>query len=322
MPLLVPSDAPTITPSSIPSSAWLTTTSPSSDSPTTESPLTTRSPSTALSPSTTLSPSTIYVLTANAPLHVPHYSTSDSSSATVNTVPYTFTSCSVGVIHIADCDPDRCDNRQSDQYIRLYTNGEEVAFNDDTCSLCSVIDYPIESDTCLIYILQQGCFGVNKCSGNFTISLTSFPTPTPTSVPNPQSPTTNQVITVDMPLPVPYYSAVLTGSAYYNTVPFTFTACFAGVIHIADCDAARCNSGSNDQLIRLYSEGREIASNDDFCDYCSVIDYFSYFDTCQTYTLQQGCYNNKECVGKFTITLMSFDPFAGKLFSFVIVMYI
>ena len=281
---------PSATPTEQPS------TSPSSDSP------------------TTASPSTNYVVTLNEPLYVPYYSTSSTESASVNTVPYTFTSCSVGVIHIADCDPGRCDNRQNDQYIRLFLNGEEVANNDDACSYCSIIDYPIESDTCQTFILQQGCFGDKECSGSFTISLTSLPTQTPTSVPISQSPTTNQIITVDMPLNVPYYSTSLTVSALYNTVPYTFTACFAGVIRIADCDKDRCNSGSNDQFIRLYSEGREIASNDDFCDYCSVIDYSSYFDTCQTYTLQQGCFSNKACFGIFTITLITFDQLAGNMF--------
>ena len=313
----MPSEDPTIISSSIPLSAWPTTASPSSVSTTTASP-SSDSPITA-SPSTsavtkTPSPSTNYVLTANTPLHVPYYSTSLTNKATVNTVPYTFTVCNSGNINIADCDTDRCLRVSNDQYIRLYSEGREVAVNDDACSLCSIIKYPIVSDTCQTYILQQGCYSDSLCSGNFTISLTSFPTQSPTSVPISQSPLAIEVVTVDMPLQVPYYSTSLTDSANYNTVPFAFMVCFAGIIHIADCDADRCNSRSNDQFIRLYSEGREIASNDDFCDYCSVIDYFSYVDTCQTYTLQQGCYSNKACFGKFTITLISFDQFAGKMF--------
>ena len=76
-------------------------------------------------------------------------------------------------------------------------------------------------------------------------------------------------------------------------------------MHIADCDPDRCQSSSNDQLIRLYADGIQVAANDDYCGWCSVIDYSVTSDACQTYTLQQGCFSNLRCSGNFTITLTS-----------------
>ena len=127
--------------------------------------------------------------------------------------------------------------------------------------------------------------------------------PITTRKPTTRSPSSNNVITVNTPIHVPYYSTSLTASATVNTVSYTFTACFAGTIHIADCDSVRCLGSSNDQYIRLYVNGVQVASNDDSCNYCSVIDYRSVSDTCQTYTLQQGCYKNNQCSGNFTISL-------------------
>jgi hypothetical protein len=105
---------------------------------------------------------------------VPYYSASDTFYATVNTVPYTFTVCSAGSIHIADCDFDRCLATYNDQYIRLYSDGAEVAFNDQSCGSCSAITYYIASDTCHTYTLEQGCYANSLCTGAFTITLTSY----------------------------------------------------------------------------------------------------------------------------------------------------
>lgn len=263
-----------------PSTAWPTTASPFSVAPT------------ASTPSSNL------VLTVNTPLSVPYYWTSLTSSATVNTVPFTFTVCNAGDIQIADCDPVGCKDGKNDQYIRLYSSGKEIAVNDDagsmnsSCSYCSVINYRIESDTCQIYTLQQGCFGDNECSGYFKISLTVFAAQ----------------LTANTPLHVPYYSTSITHSATVNTVPYTFTVCSKGDIRIADCDSDRCRGDVNDQFIRLYSNGHEVVNNDDASStctgLCSAIDYRTdSFYACQTFTLQQGCFDDTTCSGNFTITL-------------------
>ena len=121
--------------------------------------------------SPTASPLPSYTLTADTPLQVPFYNTSGTNSATANTVPYTFAVCSIGTIRIADCDADRCLSRFNDQLIRLYSDGFQVAWSDDSCYACSVITYYITTDTCHAYTLQQGCYSNLQCSGAFTITL-------------------------------------------------------------------------------------------------------------------------------------------------------
>ena len=96
------------------------------------------------------------ILTANTPLYVPFYSASNTASASVNAVLYTFAVCSAGTISIADCDSSRCLTTLNDQYIRLYSDGTLLAFNDDACQ---------------VYTLQQGCYSNLQCSGAFTITL-------------------------------------------------------------------------------------------------------------------------------------------------------
>eukprot|EP01036_Dinobryon_divergens_P025135 gene25136-33654_t len=183
-----PTEQPTVlslSPSIAPSTDMPTTLAPTSAAPTpVQRPIPTPSsqPITARKTTRTLSNK---VITANTPLQVPYYSTSLTASATINAVPYTFTACFAGFIHIADCDPVRCLGGSNDQYIRLYVNGIQVASNDDSCSLCSVIDYLTVSSTCQTYTLQQGCFGSSQCSGNFTISLMNSPTIQPISLRQP-----------------------------------------------------------------------------------------------------------------------------------------
>ena len=124
-------------------------------------------------------------LVLNKPLHVPYYSTSDTASATVNTVSFTFTTCSSGYLYIADCDPNRCSSSNNDQYIRLYTTLGDLptAVSNDYCNQCSAIGFSQYLLKCRTYTLRQGCFGSSQCSGNFTITLfssqASVPTPQP-----------------------------------------------------------------------------------------------------------------------------------------------
>ena len=180
---VVPSEDPTISPNAIETTAWPTSANSSinyfnmTETPTAAP---TESSSKAPTEPTLLPsqiPSTNYVITVDTPLHVPYYSTSNTNFATSNSVPYTFTVCSAGDIHIADCDPNRCNYDGNDQYIRLYSSGEQVAANDDYCYYCSVIDYSIVSGTCQTYTLQQGCFGNTQCSGSFTITLAAVGVP-------------------------------------------------------------------------------------------------------------------------------------------------
>lgn len=122
-------------------------------------------------------------------------------------------------------------------------------------------------------------------------------------------------LTVGTPLQAPSYSLTSTDSAQTNIAQYTFTVCSLGHINIADCDSSRCAAGiTNDQYIRLYSNTNsvEVAENDDAtCVQCSIINYDKYSATCESFTLQQGCYGGYSCAGSFTITLTDFD---GKYF--------
>lgn len=137
------------------------------------------------------------------------------------------------------------------------------------------------------------------------VAPTEVPTTDPTFV---QSITPTAVSTVPFPtLRVPSYSAINTFSATIRTVPYNFTACPGVLLKISDCDPSRCFSGrrSSDQFIRLYNSTKsQVAFNDDSCSSCSTI-YYTTQGPCQLYTLQQGCYMNRFCTGKFSIQMIS-----------------
>ena len=170
-PISYPVDYPSI----LPPTASSPTESPT-NSPTGPSVDPTVMPTAAPSEWISRSPSISNILTATSPLHVPFYIASGTNSALHNTVPYTFTVCSTGSIYIADCDVDRCLNTYNDQFIRLYSDGKEVAWADQSCYGCAVIDYSNTSDTCHTYTLEQGCYWSFSCTGAFTITLTSYGT--------------------------------------------------------------------------------------------------------------------------------------------------
>ena len=176
-------------------------------------------------------PSSNYVLTINTPLHVPYYSASYTSSATVNTVPYTFTTCFAGELYIADCNSVRCQSGINDQYIRLYSNGLEVASDDDSCTeLCSIINYRIMSATCQTYTLQQGCYSNRGCSGNFTISFTSFPSQTPIIISTVTPRTSSTVAPTVSPIVTPTTSSTVAPTASPIVAPTTSSTLTPSII--------------------------------------------------------------------------------------------
>jgi len=123
----------------------------------------------------------------------------------------------------------------------------------------------------------------------------------PVIAPTP-SPTVYVPPTTFVPVTCAAYSASNTASATQNYATCTFTACAGVSLRIADCDAARCPSGSNDQYIRLYDgSGAEVTSNDDSCNLCSTITYTT-TGICQVYTLYEGCFGSTSCNGAFKIT--------------------
>eukprot|EP01035_Chromulina_nebulosa_P001810 gene1810-2441_t len=139
------------------------------------------------------------------------------------------------------------------------------------------------------------------------IQLMKLPTISPSTVPS-ITPNVSPIFAVPSFSPtfyliIPYFSATLTNSATVNTQSYTFTSCIAGTFYFADCDPGRCPSGSNDQYIRLFINGVEVASNDDSCNYCSTILYTTVSNACQIYTFKMGCFQQNSCTGIFKITI-------------------
>lgn len=99
---------------------------------------------------------------------------------------------------ISDCDASSC---TGDQYIRLYDSSNQlVMYDDDGCtvgsmSLCSSLSYAYTGNGCQDFILKQGCYNEESCSGVFNIyhsttsSPSGFPSSLPTSFPTTSAPT-------------------------------------------------------------------------------------------------------------------------------------
>ena len=78
-------------------------------------------------------------------------------------------------------------------------------------------------------------------------------------------------------------------------------ACEGSSLVFSGCALAGgiCNG---DTIFKLYnSTGDFIASNDDYCGYCSRVSYTT-TGGCQTYTLLQGCASDKPCSGTTVVT--------------------
>jgi len=220
------------------------------------------------------------------------YSTSNTASATQNTVPCTFTAPPGVTILISDCSSSGCLSKTSDQYIRLTdSSGNQLAYNDDSCSYCSAITYTTPSTgSAQTYTLNQGCYGSKSCTGQFAVSIQSTFT-------------------------CPYYTAQSTSTATVNTASCRFSACAGTVITISGCASAGCSSNTNDQYIRLLdSANSQIASQDDGCgSYCSSLSGQITGGGCATFTLVEGCYGSSSCSGSFVISgaLPSTTPQSG-----------
>jgi len=100
------------------------------------------------------------------------YATRETFSATKNTVTCSFSAPPGVTILIADCATEGCATSSNDQEIILKSStGTVLASNDDGCNSCSVIKYTTVGDSTQEYILHQGCYGMEACSGNFVVSI-------------------------------------------------------------------------------------------------------------------------------------------------------
>lgn len=266
-----PSEAPSLPPSTPP------TTQPSSE-PTVPTILPSDSPSD--SPSLAPTSKSTFKVTAAPSIYspfktlvVPFYKAYNTYSAKVNTVQFTFSACPGVLLKIADCGSARCfdSRRSSDQFIRLYNSSNaQVAYNDDSCSQCSVIIYKTAGKVCQQYTLKQGCYGDRFCTGNFTIQSISAPTAAPSKLPSiaPTPPPTFTVtgapssepasavptstesptITGSNVVTCPFSAAAFSGygyNVYRAGVACTFSVCPGMQYSIADSDPTRCLSTSH-----------------------------------------------------------------------------
>jgi hypothetical protein len=93
------------------------------------------------------------------------------------------------------------------------------------------------------------------------------------------------------------------GTQNYAVCPIY--ACPGAFILASMCNSAAGSLCSGDTYLRLKDEsGREVAANDDsFCGLCSVLQYTvpSNGGACQSYTLQEGCYRDRDCSGRISV---------------------
>eukprot|EP01036_Dinobryon_divergens_P040913 gene40913-54176_t len=189
-----------------------------------------------------------------------------------------FVACSGSTISIP------CSNCVGDTYLYLYNSEKAlVAYNDDSCGLCSRIEYVTPVDgKCRTYFLKQGCYGGDTCSGDYTITgFRNASSLTPTHSPSIQ-PSTKFVICDG------YEFSSYTNYAYYYWKDCSFIACPGTSLFFED------NLKSGYTYARLYnSNGIQLTEG-------NTISYTT-MEECQTYNLHQGCYGWSGCSGKYVI---------------------
>eukprot|EP01034_Spumella_vulgaris_P033929 gene33929-41849_t len=206
-------------------------------------------------------------------LRCPHYTASNTYSATTNTTACSFTAAGGASIAIAGC------GCVGDEAFNLYLGSTLVEYDDNggTCpgnsgGNCAGFNFvvPGASSTSLTYTIEQGCYSDYTCSGVTTIvgatSLAPNPTATPTAA----------------PIMCPAYSAINTNSATQNYATCTFLAC-----------------GGSTLTISGY-----VASQDDGCGLCSLYSYPvpGPSTQCGNFTIHEGCNGSGQCGGQMTIT--------------------
>jgi hypothetical protein len=80
-------------------------------------------------------------------------------------------------------------------------NGTTVAYNDDACGQCSVLNY-IGQDTGT-YQLAEGCYGLSKCNGMVEYTINAPPPTPPSPIPSSPAPPSPATLPATPPLPPP-----------------------------------------------------------------------------------------------------------------------
>ena len=135
-------------------------------------------------PIQTMNP-TVYEL----PFLLDDFETTNTASATQNTVDNTFLVCPGELLEIGVCNGEGA-FFERDVYLRFVNiDGIELVSNDDSCELGSNFQYDFTGMTsCNLFTLKQGCYGDKGCGGRVSIvRLRTFePTNEPTNEPTVQ----------------------------------------------------------------------------------------------------------------------------------------
>jgi len=159
-------------------------------------------------------------------------------------------------------------------------------------SYCASITYTFTS-SCRTYQLWEGCWSSESCSG--TVYYSGSSVDSPTALPSISiDPTVSPSRTSSGYCSA--YSTSNTNNAYQNYATCSITACYGDTVRMTTCSPG---SYSGDTYLRLYdpSTGSELAYNDDYGgSLCSQITY-SFYSSCRTYQLREGCWSSGSCSG-------------------------
>lgn len=91
----------------------------------------------------------------------------NTNSATQNYFTGVVFACPNDVFTFSSCEYE---DTTEDTYYRLFnSNGNQIAFNDDTCNFSSEIEYEVSSDSlCQNYSIHVGCYGTDTCTTTVT----------------------------------------------------------------------------------------------------------------------------------------------------------
>jgi hypothetical protein len=139
----------------------------------------------------------------------------------------------------------------------------------------------------ILFMSQSYSYSVDYNSIYYGGNETNYPTD------EPMGPTLQPTL-FDHSSLCPDYNASNTNFAQQNYETCGIYACPGTELVIGSCDSTTCHG---DQYLSLIEEsGRLIAHNDDSCGLCSQI-AFTTTGPCQTYRVQEGCYNDESCGG-------------------------
>lgn len=138
------------------------------------------------------------------------FETTNTRSATQNTVDESFMVCSNEFLEIGVCDESLGGYFSRDVFLRLYDeDGTELIVNDDACGLGSSFQFDFHGGerrrVCRRVTLSQGCYGDKGCSGRVTVRRlrTEIPSEIPSEAPSALPSETPTVNPTEVPTEIP-----------------------------------------------------------------------------------------------------------------------